>query len=40
MHNVFAKYKNYVLRATRNSYGVETCNSHMSALSDARDFSF
>ena len=25
---------------TRNSQGVETCNSHMFALSDARDYSF
>ena len=28
------------LTAARNSQGVETCNSHMFALSDAREYSF
>ena len=29
-----------LLYYNRNSWGVETCNSHMFALSDARDYSF
>ena len=32
--------KDYALGIDRNSWGVETCNSQMFALSDARDYSF
>ena len=36
----FFPFELCLLRLIRNSQGVETCNSHMFAFCDARDYSF
>ena len=40
LYNASHPTQPHSLIPNRNSLGAETCNSHMFALSDARDYSF